>query len=75
MITTIQLDKKVKSKLSSLKKSKKETYEEVILDLIMSTEQSKRKNKELLIKGCKEMAEDNIKTAKEWESTDIKEWE
>ena len=39
-------------------------------------EEQKRKQKELLIEGCKEMAEDSLRITKEWESTDATlDWE
>jgi len=75
MITTIQLNKEVKLKLEKLKESKKETYEQTILKLINSKEESKRKKEELIIEGCKEMAKDNLKITKEWEHVDTKDWE
>lgn len=69
MITTIQLNENVKNSLNRLKVSKKQTYEEVILRLIKLTEEQQRKQEELLIEGCKEMAEDSLRIAKEWEGT------
>ena len=69
MITTIQLRENVKNELDKLKVNK-ETYEEVILYLMKSVEQNKRQKKEFLIEGCKEMAEESLKTTKEWEATD-----
>ena len=69
MITTIQLRENVKNELDKLK-TNKETYEEVILYLMKTLEQNKRQKKELLIEGCKEMAEESLKITKEWEATD-----
>ena len=75
MITTIQIRDKVKSELDLIKKDK-EGYEGVILRLIELEEKQKRHDKELLIEECKEMAKDNLKTTKKWESTDNKlDWE
>jgi hypothetical protein len=37
---------------------------------IPAIERSKREQEELLIEGCKVMAEDMIKITKEWETTD-----
>ena len=71
MITTIQIHEKTKSELDSIKREK-ETYEEIIVRLIDSEEKQKRLNKNLLIEGYKEMAEDNLKTTKEWVSTESK---
>ena len=69
MITTIQLRENVKNELDKLK-ANKETYEEVIVYLMKAVEKSKRQKKEFLIEGCKEMAEESLKTTKEWEATD-----
>ncbi len=68
MVTTIQLNENVKRELDRLK-SAKETYEQVILGLMKTAEESKRKQEELLIEGYKEMAEESLKIAKEWEGT------
>ncbi len=69
MITTIQLNENVKNSLNKLKASEKQTYEEVIVSLIKLSETQKRKQEELLIEECKEMAEENLRIAKEWEGT------
>ncbi len=74
MITTIQIHEKVKTALDKLKDSKNKTYEEVILDLMKKAEIEKRKSKELLIEGCKEMAEDSLKITNEWAYAD-KDWD
>ena len=75
MVTTIQLNENVKLALDRLK-TKKETYEEVILQLMKTAEKAKREKEELLIEGCKAMAEDMIKINKEWEATDSNlDWE
>ncbi len=68
MVTTIQLNENVKKELDRLK-SAKETYEQVILELMKTAEESKRKKEELLIEGCKVMAEDSLKINKELEGT------
>jgi len=40
------------------------------------SEECKRNNRELLIEGCKEMAEDDLKITKEWEGTESSlDWE
>jgi len=67
MVTTIQLNENVKSALDRLK-SNKETYEDVILNLMKTVEMHKREQEELLIEGCKVMAKDMIEINKEWES-------
>jgi len=75
MVTTIQLNEYVKKQLDFFK-TNKETYEEIILSLIKIAEKIKRKNKELLIEGCKAMAEENLKIAKEFEVIeDLNKWE
>jgi hypothetical protein len=68
MVTSIQLNENVKNALDRMK-SNKETYEEVILNLMKTAEKCKREQEQLLIEGYKEMAEDSLKTAKEWEGT------
>ena len=68
-ITTIQIRKNVKNELDKLK-SGKETYEEVILNLMRTAEKCRREQEQLLIEGCKEMAGDMIKINREWESVD-----
>lgn len=70
MVTTIQLNEKVKDRLEQLKESRNQTYEDVILMLMQFVEQQKREQEELLIEGCKEMAEDSLRITKEWENTD-----
>ena len=75
MVTTIQLDETVKKNLDRLK-SGKQTYEEIILNLMNVAEQCKRQKQDLLIEGCKEMAEENLKITKEFEAVeDLKDWE
>lgn len=68
MVTTIQLNEDVKRALDRIK-SNKETYEEVIVNLMKFAEEQKKKKEELLIEGCKEMHDDMLKIAKEWEGT------
>jgi len=68
MMTTIQLNNNVKKILSKMK-NEKETYESVILNLISFFQDKKRKQKELLIEGCKEMYGDMIKVSNEWDTT------
>ena len=69
MITTIQLNEQVKNSLDRLKESRKQTYEEVIVGLIKFVQMQKKKQEELLIEVCKEMAEESLRIAKEWEGT------
>jgi len=74
MVTTIQLNENVKNALDRMKE-KKETYEEVILHLMKIAKESKRNQEKLLIEGCKEMAEESLKIAKEFEAIeDLSDW-
>ena len=68
MVTTIKLNENVKKSLDKLK-TNKETYEEVILNLMNLAEKNKKEQEKLLIEGCKEMAGESLKIAKEWEGT------
>ena len=68
MITTIQLNEDVKKALDRIKSSK-ETYEQVIISLMEIAEKYKREQEKLLIEGYKEMAEESLRIAKEWEGT------
>jgi len=75
MVTTIQLNENVKNALDRLK-SNKETYEEVILSLMKIAEKCKREQEQLLIEGCREMAEESLKITKEFESIEnLDNWE
>lgn len=75
MITTIQLNENVKNALDRMK-SNKETYEQVILNLMKTAEKCKREQEQLLIEGYKEMAEESLRITEEWENTDAKlDWE
>lgn len=75
MVTTIQLNENVKNALDRLK-SDKETYEEVILSLMKIAEACKREQRELLIEGCKVMAEENLKITREFEAIEnLGNWE
>jgi len=68
MITTIQLNENVKKELDRLK-TEKETYEEVIINLIGKIDGDRRKREELLKEEALEFAEESLKIAKEWEGT------
>lgn len=75
MVTTIQLTKEVKNVLDKMKSNKK-TYEQVILDLIDFFEKTRREREELLIEGCKIMADESLKITKEFESIEnLDDWE
>ena len=76
MVTTIQLNKNVKNALTRLKDSEKQTYEEVIVFLIKLFESMRSERRELLIEGCREMAEENVKITKQFEAIeDLSRWE
>lgn len=76
MITTIQLNENVKKALDGMKEDNRETYETVIVKLIDKVKHDKKKIEELLIEGCKEMAEESLKITKEFEAIeDFKDWE
>ncbi|MEK6848359.1 MAG: hypothetical protein AABX65_01875 [Nanoarchaeota archaeon] len=70
MVTTIQLHESVKNGLDRLKETGKESYEDIILKLMILTENQKRKKEALLIEQCKIMASDSIEVVKEWRDTD-----
>ncbi len=75
MVTTIQLNEEVKNALDRLKNNK-ETYEQVILNLMKIAEKCKREQEQLLIEGCKVMAEESLKITKEFESIEnLNDWE
>ena len=69
MVTTIQLNEDVKKRLEFLKEKKGDTYEKVIVKLIDEKETDKKRIERLIIEGCREMAEDSLKIAKECEGT------
>ena len=76
MITTIQLNENVKNSLERMKETGKETYEEVIVKMMNKVDNDKKRIEELLIEGCKEMAEESLKITKEFEAIeDFKDWE
>lgn len=66
-ITTIQIREKVKNQLDKLKINK-ESYEEIIINLMKIVEKQKREQEQLLIEGYKEMAEESLKITKEFEA-------
>ena len=75
MVTTIQLNETVKASLDKMK-SDKETYEQVIVNLMKIAEKCKREQEQLLIEGCKEMAEESLKITKEFEAIEnLDNWE
>jgi len=75
MVTTIQITENAKRELDRLKTGK-ETYEEVIINLMKIAEKCKREQEQLLIEGCKVMAEESLKITKEFESIEnLDDWE
>ena len=75
MVTTIQLNEDVKKALDRMK-TNKETYEQVILNLMKIAEKCKREQEQLLIEGCKVMAEESLKITKEFEAIEnLDDWE
>lgn len=68
MVTTIQLSENIKKSLDRMKEGKRETYEEVITKMMYKLEEQKRKQRDLLIEGCKEMAKESLKITKEFEA-------
>ncbi len=76
MVTSIQLNENVKKALDGMKETGKETYEDVIVKMMKKFEEQKRKQRELLIEGCKEMAEDSLRITREFETADAEiDWE
>ncbi|MEK6915521.1 MAG: hypothetical protein AABW89_03195 [Nanoarchaeota archaeon] len=67
MITTIQLNDNVKRELDRLKENSKNTYEEVIVKMIKQLDEQKKRQRDLLIEGYKEMAEESLNMTKEFE--------
>ena len=75
MITTIQLNENVKNALDRMK-SNKETYEQVILNLMKIAEKCQREQQQLLIEGCKVTAKESLKITKEFEAIEnLDDWE
>ncbi len=76
MITTIQLNENVKNALARMKQSSRESFEDVLVRLIKLSESLNKEKEKLLIEGCREMAEENLKITKEFESIeDDFDWE
>ena len=70
MVTSIQIHEVVKKELDILKENNKESYEDVIMRLIESSEKQKRTQAELLMQGYKEMAQESLNITKEWAVTE-----
>tara|TARA_Y100000310_G_C20265779_1_gene615709 strand:+ start:153 stop:377 length:225 start_codon:yes stop_codon:yes gene_type:complete len=70
MITSIQLHKNIKKDLDVLKENSRESYEDVIVRLIIEFEKQKRLQTKQLIQSYKEMAGESLKITKEWSATE-----
>ena len=68
MVTTIQVSDKLKNTLSLMKESSSQSYEQVILQIIRTLEEQKRKHVDLMIEGAKETAEESLKITREFEA-------
>ncbi|MEK6936198.1 MAG: hypothetical protein AABW67_05400 [Nanoarchaeota archaeon] len=67
MVTTIQLNENVKKDLDRLRQNK-ETYEQIIVNLMKLVEDQRKNYIELMIEGAKETAEESLKITKEFEA-------
>ncbi len=67
MTSSIQLSNRVKETLATYKRNPRESYEEVIVNLISEIEKRKMVEEALLIEGYKEMAKESLKICKEFE--------
>ena len=75
MVTTIQLNEKVKQSLDRLRTGK-QTYEEIIVKMMAELEKQKREQRQSLIEGCKVMAKESLKICEEWKHVDAElDWE
>ncbi len=63
MVSSIQVSGELKDSLSRMK-GIGQSYEDVIMELIVSVEKQKSSQEELLIEGYKEMAEDSLRLCK-----------
>ena len=68
MVTTIQVSDKLKNTLSLMKESSSQSYEQVILQIIRTLEEQKRKHVDFMIEGAKETAEESLKITREFEA-------
>ena len=51
-----------------MKGTGKETYEEVIVEMMRALEEQKKRKNELMIEGYQEMAEENLKITREFKA-------
>lgn len=68
MVTTIQVDENTKDKINNSRKDK-QTYDQLILNLLESSEHAKSEREKALIEECEEMKEEYSKINNEFEST------
>ncbi len=71
MVSSIQLGHKVKETLASYRTSPRQSYEDVILNLIAEVEKNKRTDEKLLIEGYKEMADFDLKLCEELSDSNL----
>jgi predicted CopG family antitoxin len=67
MVTTIQLNEKVREALARMKEDR-ESFEDVIVRLMRQVEEQKRKHIDLMIEGAKATAEESLKITREFEA-------
>lgn len=67
-ISSIQIRESVKRELEKLKQKSNESYEDVIVSLISSKQHKKNELEKMIREECEEMAEENLKIAKEGET-------
>ena len=70
MVTSIQLNENVKNALDRMKQKSNETYEDVIVGMMKTLEEQRRKKIDLMIEGAKATAEESLKITKEFEAID-----
>lgn len=70
MVTTIQLNENVKKSLDRMKETGKETYEEIIVKMMRTIEEQKRRYIDLMIEGAKETADESLEITKGFDAID-----
>lgn len=71
MVSSIQLGHKVKETLAGYRTSPRQSYEDIILNLIAEVEKNKRADEKLLVEGYKEMANFDLKLCEELSGCDL----
>jgi len=75
MVSSIQVSEELKGLLAGRKRAG-QSYEDVILELVVSFDKERGEFKELMKEGCLEMAEDSLRICKEMEGADYDlDWE